>query len=589
VTSSLSTPLRLPGRHGGVIALLGAAALVRLVGLSDWWLNPDEGIYYSVLTRAEFAGFWREAMENAHPPLYYLILRSLSLVTWDFYWLRVFSVLCGVAAVWGAWAAARELARAGETAAERAGGEADQEDAARGAVDGEGSSGTDGAVRVGVAGLLAALILAFAPGAVALSQVMRPYMLQLALLTWALHFWLRHARTCAARDLTAYITLLCLALLTHYSSILALGVFVAASAVLAGARGFGTPEARRLATSHLLPLALLATLWVLHLSVLADSALADEALDGWLGPYMVHTPGDAWLAFLGFQHLVARPWSRGPMALFLLGAVALSATRRARSVWVFAGGALAVGLTTGALGLYPFGSTRHSTWALAFTVPAIGWLGGTLAEAARDHTGLRRAAPLLLSALMLAFGGPLGSALGMDRAPWAPTDRVLRRTDVARMLGILEPDGEPELVLASAQTFYLLAPFYATDREHATYSADSTVFQFPYGRRRVVVSTAWDFTLADSAASRPLPPGDLNPFLETVEASFPELSVTERSGALILVGGWRPPFVDRLRVVSEAHPFIHSVLSVPGLYAFHVDPGEMAEALESVRGTVAVR
>lgn len=82
------------------------------------------------------------------------------------------------------------------------------------------------------------------------------------------------------------------------------------------------------------------------------------------------------------------------MALFLLAAVAIGVIRRERTVWIFAGRALAAGLVTAGLGLYPFGSTRHSMWTLAFTVPAVGWLGGVLVEWGRRATGLRRAAPL---------------------------------------------------------------------------------------------------------------------------------------------------------------------------------------------------
>lgn len=130
----------------------------------------------------------------------------------------------------------------------------------------------------------------------------------------------------------------------------------------------------------------------------------------------------------------------------------------------------------------------------------------------------------------------------------------------------------------SAQTFYLLTPFYAADREAATYSTDSTAFHFPYGRRHVVVSTAWNFLISDPAAPEP-PPADLKLFLATADEFFPDLAVTERDRAMILVGGWRTPFVDRLEAASSRHPFIRSVLHVPGLYAFDVDPREMTEAL----------
>ena len=75
-------------RHGTLIAILVVAVALRLPGLGEWWLNPDEGIYYSILTRLQFTDFIAEVAENAHPPLYYLLLRGLRILTWDFVWLR---------------------------------------------------------------------------------------------------------------------------------------------------------------------------------------------------------------------------------------------------------------------------------------------------------------------------------------------------------------------------------------------------------------------------------------------------------------------------------------------------------------------
>lgn len=543
-----SSPLEAVARLRGLVALAAAAAFVRLHDLSDWWLNPDEGIYYSILTRADFGGFWQEVTANAHPPLYYLILRGMGAFTWDFLWFRAFSVACGVLALAGVWAVARRLA--------------------------------EGGVRSVVAGLVAGLVLAFAPGAVELSQVMRPYMLQLALLSWALFFFLRHQASESGRDLAAYLVLLVLALLTHYSSVLALGVFLLAVAARAMERGLGDDAWRRLAASHALPLLVVGLLFLLHLRPLADSALADDALDGWLSFYMIDGPPDVWWSFLGFHHLLAGPWLRGPMVLLLLAGLGLALAQRRRGIVVLAGGAVLVAVLGAAAGLYPFGSTRHSMWLLAFVVPVLGWVGARALDVPPDRS---RIAWLGAPVLLVLLGGPVGTVLGMERAPWAPADRVLRQDDLGTVVGALDPRAEPDLIVMSAQTFYLLTPFYAADREGATYSTDSTAFHFPYGRRHVLVSTAWDFSVSDPGAPEPPPPGDLEPFLATAEESFPDLAVTERNRAVILVGGWRPPFVDRLGAASSRHPFIRSVLNVPGLYAFDVDPGEMMEALDGLR------
>ena len=530
------------------MGLLVVATVVRSTDLSGWWLNPDEGIYYSILTRADFGGFWEEVTANAHPPLYYLLLRGLGLFTWDFLWLRAFSVLCGVAAVAAMWAAGRKLAGGG--------------------LPGE------------VAGLTAGLVLALAPGAVELSQVMRPYMLQLALLSWALVFFLRYGDSGAPGDLAAHVSLLSLALLTHYSSALALGVFLGGVALGAletygeesvpeidragGRRPWLAGRWRRRAAGYAVPLVVLLALYVFHMRPLATSDLADEALGGWLSFYMIRSPEDVWRSFLGFQHLVATPWFRGPSALLLLTALVLAGTRRHRRLVVLTGGSLLVAVVGAAAGLYPFGSTRHSAWLLVFAVPALGWLASWLldADTIRERS-LRLALPLLL----LLLGGPVGDGLGATRVPWAPTDRVLRQDDLARMIDVLDPGSEPELLVMSAQTFYLLVPFYPVQREAATFSADSAAFHFPYGARRILVGSAWDFTVGGPPVSDTGQSRGFVSFLRSAARSFPILGLTRRDRATLLVGGWRPAFVDDVGTLPQVTP----TRGTPGLQAFRVD------------------
>ena len=92
-------------RYGGAgaLTLVALGFVLRARGLSEYWLNPDEGIYYSSLTAGSFGDFWAEVLANAHPPLYYLLLRGVGLLTWDFVWLRGTSLLFGTAAIWLFW------------------------------------------------------------------------------------------------------------------------------------------------------------------------------------------------------------------------------------------------------------------------------------------------------------------------------------------------------------------------------------------------------------------------------------------------------------------------------------------------------
>jgi hypothetical protein len=89
-------------RYGsaGALALLALGFVLRARGLSEYWLNPDEGIYYAILTAGSFGDCWTEIIANAHLPLYYLLLRGAGFLTWDFVWLRGTSLLSGTASIW---------------------------------------------------------------------------------------------------------------------------------------------------------------------------------------------------------------------------------------------------------------------------------------------------------------------------------------------------------------------------------------------------------------------------------------------------------------------------------------------------------
>ena len=515
----------------GLLALLAVG--LRVNGVGRWWLNPDEGIYYSILTRADFAGFWAEVAANAHPPLYYLILRGLGAFTWDFSAFRLFSVLCGTLAVLAVAGLAREMA-------------------------GRGRSGT-------VAAAVAGFIIAVAPGAIELSQVMRPYMLQLALLAGAAWAMARYDRAPNNRALAAYAATTSAALLTHYASGLAVGALGLTAVGLGYRHRWSDPSWRRLFWIHLVPGAVVVAMYVVHIRPLAGSALADEALDGWLSFYMISRPADAWLGFLGFQHLLAGPWLRGPLALLTLGALLL-AHREAPLVTFLGATALLSAIIGAALGVYPLGSTRHTVWLAFALVPALGWLAGFVADRPRNVLVGATAGIVTLC----AAGGPVGRIIGAEAAPWAPPDQVLLQEDLTRMIGTLDPESGPELIIMSAQTFYLLLPFYPEEREGAVFSDDGRHFHFTYGNRRILTTTAWDFTAPPEIEG----PAHIGRVLGEAGRAFPELRVSEQDPATLLVGGWRPAFIDELAVQTERQPFIRSSVFVPGLFAYviAVDP-----------------
>lgn len=524
----------------GPFVLASLAVLPRARGLGEWWLNPDEGTYYAIATRT--SGAWRDIMQNAHPPLYYLLLRALGLVTHDFVWFRVFSLVCGVVAVYAAWLVARELA-------------------------GPGGRGI-------VAGLVAAAIMAFSPGAVAAAQVVRPYALQLALLLSALLCLLRYLGTRSGRALGGYVALSSLALLTHYSSVLALGACAALAFQQGLAQRWSGRAWRPVIAAHAALGALMLALYVLHLRHLVGTTLSDAALDGWLGPYMVRSPGSAWVAFLGFTRLLGASWLVGPLAVSLVTALGLSAASGDRRPLVLGAAGLTLAVVGAAAGLYPFGPTRHSLWLTALVVPVLGWLAAGLVALPR-RTGVL---VLGLAATLLLSGETVGRWLGLRQTPGAAPERVLRTADVERMRDVLAPDGRPELVVMSRQTFHLLLPLYPSGWEDAQVAPDGSAMSFPIGGRRIVAARGWELRAIPGVG------GDTSPLIDVLSTADREFGRTDGergASALVLAGGWEFAIMADLRSLEGPEPVLRSAREVPGLAAAELDVGAYRRALEA--------
>ena len=521
-------------RDGQVAALLlvAVAVAIRLSGTMEWWLNPDEGIYFSLVTQPTLASFWSEVSENAHPPLYYLILRGVGAFTTDFVWYRATSLLCGAAAVLALWACGREIA--GRRPDRRA-----------------------------LTGLAAAALLVTSPVAIDLSRVMRPYMLQLALVAGALALLLRYGRTPTRRTLGWYVALLTLALLTHYSSILVLGSLGGVGLYLLRTAEISASARRDLVLAHAAPALVVLGLYFFHLRGLAASSTADDALGGWLSFYLVRSPREAWLAFVGLQTMVGGRSLGGPVAVLTLAGFVVAAARREWLPVVVAGSALLVGLVAAVLGVYPMGSTRHSAWMLAFTLPLLAWLVGVVLVSGRKWAVVGVATLTVL----VAARDVVGVAVAAPDSPWAASERVLRRADLVRMLDVLDPEGAPRLVVMDLQTYNMLLPFYFTEREEARSGQEDSFFHFRYGRRDMIVVRSWLLTVGENGEGDP---GDLRSLGARVERFDPRLGLATAGQVEVLLGGWRAEVVDRLLALEDSGVVTNHRL-VPGLFAFLVD------------------
>jgi uncharacterized membrane protein len=183
----------LTGR-AAAICLLGLA--LRLFRIGAWGIGLDEAYSVSAAARGVTDLVRFVAVDDFHPPLYYLLLHVWSLLGTNEVLLRLPSVVFGVAAIW-------VLYKLGATIA------------------GE---------RVG---LLAALILAVSPLHIYYSQEVRMYALLFLLGTASLYFFARGILGGHRRDWIVYAAVTLLALYTHYGALLVvLGENLAIAALL---------------------------------------------------------------------------------------------------------------------------------------------------------------------------------------------------------------------------------------------------------------------------------------------------------------------------------------------------------------------
>lgn len=489
---------------------MGLGFALRLTGLSEYWVNPDEGIYYSTLTRVSSREFWAEVMANAHPPAFYVLLRGLGALTWDFVWLRGASVIFGTVAIWIFWLVGRE-------------------------VGGKGWAGC-------ASGLVAAGLLAVNGEAIVLSQVLRPYMLLVALLGAALYHLLRYREEPTDRHLVAYVVFTSLALLSHYSAALGFGVFLSLAAYYHLTESIDPRSSRRLAIASAIPAVCFLALFLLHLRASMNSYMIYLALapDGWLSEWLVASPADVWKSLVTFQTFQLPGAFRARSAILLLAAVCVSAFSRDRRVSVLTGGALLLAVLASYAGLYPLGPTRHNAWLVVFTFPAVGWLVGRVVD--RGRVAALVASGAVVGALIL--GGPIETALGgYPPAGSTAEERAIRRDDLQPFLvERLGPTGEHRIVLMSFQTFNLLMPLYATERQELIAGSRPDVFAFPYGSRDVVVVGQWDWAAW----------ADVGVVINALPTRLPSIAGNRPDEILLVAGGWESNlFGEALQVGSN--------------------------------------
>ena len=501
-------------RHGTRLAyaLLAAivlgAAVVRFVGIGDYWLNPDEGIYYSVISWPDLARRQAEIAENAHPPFYYHLLWAWSRVSMDIAWLRSLAALAGVAGVFGMFLLGRELIGSG---------------------------------RGLVTGLIAALLLACSPASIVLSQLIRPYTLQVALIVFGLFGLARWHRRGSRPALCVFAGAMSLALVTHYSSVFALAAAGLPFLFLLARRQLSRRAITDLAVACAVPFVVGFAIYFVYVRAnLAGSALQQNAYATWLRPHLAIDFTHAWRQAIGFcGYLFGDSLSGTGMFAFLI-ALGTAFWLRVSVVWVAPVTIFLAAAAASRAHLYPFGPARHSVYLTPFLLLPIAWVlarGISAAPRVRWITAGTLAASLLGQTWLYVT---LTNGLRVSRVG---QEQVLLVRDLETIRPRLEQlKTTPGLLVTSQDSYLALGPLWQHEREASRMAEGMRVFQ--WGERTVLVHSEWAFSMQGTDLGKG--GGHLYDFLVKADRVLPELQVGKQRRLTTLFAGFHTAAMEGL-------------------------------------------
>ncbi|HEY2796287.1 MAG TPA: glycosyltransferase family 39 protein [Thermoanaerobaculia bacterium] len=322
--------------HAVALLFVVLGLLARLRAANAPFLQPDEVLHIRIASAATLADTYRESLTNAHPPLFYVLLRGWRHFAHSDWALRLLPVAFGTAFLWSAWRwAAAALGRS--------------------------------------SGLVTLACLAFFPSVVVVSSELRGY----ALLLWAIAsaLWALEEAFAARsiRMLWLFTGLGAVALSSHYSAFR----FLAAAFVYASVRLMAEASAPRRFVPATTPrsfvvhwmagqaalVALAAFFYATHIVHLRGSPLEQEVQGTWLEEAFRH-PGQGAIAFLArrtlslFQYFFSTKAGGGVALVLFAGGVAWLAVRRL-PVAILLTIPFALAAAGGLLAVYPYGGTRH--------------------------------------------------------------------------------------------------------------------------------------------------------------------------------------------------------------------------------------
>lgn len=366
-TSKKRDRLRLPNRIEEFAArrvvtivlavALGLGLLYRFQAAAWPVFNGDEALHFLIGAAPRFRQFYAETLEQAHPPLYFFLLRLLIPFSASEVWLRMPSVIAGAGLIALVFVWIRSAFGP--------------------------AAGVAAAAAVAVNGFL-----------IDLSAQVRGYALLHAAVATAFLFQFRYFRLGSRRALGISVGAAVIAILTHYSALVGMAALGTAALVQAGVNRDLRRRIPPYAVAHLVTLALVAFLYMTHIRSLRGSPMEAEAASSWLARSYFDPASERPKDFavsrtweiavehfsLDTQRMMVRTTSlaqKEARIWYVLGAlVAVGLLRRRKSpeYWALAAAfvvAYSVAIFLSLNRLYPYGPTRHASILILFSIPLL--------------------------------------------------------------------------------------------------------------------------------------------------------------------------------------------------------------------------
>jgi hypothetical protein len=440
-----------------------AAAFVLLIGLlariwaaSGTFLNPDEALHFRLSNQPSLLLAYRQSLTASHPPLLTFILYFWRALGTSELWLRMPSILAGVAFCWMFYKWLRNAA--GD-----------------------------------LAGLIGLIFVSFLPPVILLSAEIRQYALLLAFLASALYFLDDSFAKDSSGRMVAFSLCLYLAMLSHYSAFWFAAAFGIYALLRFFTERFPTTLKMTWAIGQIGALSLAIFLYKSHISKLGVGE-SRTALQGWMSDFFLRrsyfdAAHDRPLLFLVGHSFGIFQYFFGQLAvgdvmglLFVLGVVLLlrgndlpqqKADSRRLAILLLL--PFAIAAVAALAHVYPYGGTRHIAFLI---IPGAAGVSVAITRLAAGRWDRGLAAAALIVVACIAFG--------KIRPP------SMERTDQSRAhmtaaIDFINKNVKPkDLIFTDYQTDLILGHYLCQQRPISFEPAPATFEQFSCGGHNII-------------------------------------------------------------------------------------------------------